>query len=447
MPDEKGYADESLELKVLAIYLRVDNTLSLALDYFTLEEARNVFKFVIDNRFSFSSLIDEFWDLFKFEVKKKGWSVDRYLKFIQKLWGENIDYTSEQIASLVFNLEVYIKARGMFKILEDSVTHLKDMEPEKGLRVIEDGIADVRSSFPSKGITRSDFVETFFDRYKKYRNPSKYKDFVKIPTGIAKLDKRIGGVASSSFNFIQGTSGVGKTYLLMELGYQGFLRHERVLFVTVELMGQVIELRWDSRISGVLSDDLPKIDGGDSKKLRGKMKILKSIYDECGRLCTSFVPEGCTIQAVENELAYWENEWSAPADMVIIDYADLMESARKSYSEQEKLGHIFRDLKRFSQVHKCRLWSATQVALRAYGKKFLTKEDTSYSGKKLHPGNLILGLSADENDKMAGILNLSVIKNSFGVENVEIVLYPDLAKSRIDLGSEDIEEEEDEKRD
>jgi len=437
MSDET-YADVDLEAKLLSHFTRFDNSLLLRLDFFTCDEARELFKFHQKQRGLSISTIDDWWDLWSVDLKRKQLSLPTHQKYLQRVWAED-EIQLEQVEYFVTQLRGFAEARELVNVYRTSLESFKTGDVVEAKKHLEDGLEKLTTQFPSGSIYRADFVDNFTVRYEEYKKRQRGESVSKIPTGIRKLDKYIKGIVKPSLNFIQGETNVGKTWLLQELAFQAFMKGMRVVFVTVEMPGIEIERRWDSRITGISSD---KFDDGiltekEEKWWLKRMRDLDEVKKKKGsRLVQSFLPEGCTISAIEAEVIYWENVWGNKIDMLVLDYVDLMESTRRVYSEQEQQGAVMRDMKRFTQTHGCIGWTVTQTAGRSYGKKYLDMGDTGYSKKKAMWGNLILGASADEDDMDEGIINISVLKNTHGPKNFHFEIYPDFSIGKIDVDRE-----------
>ncbi len=434
--EEALYANTDLEKKVLSQYIRFDSTIALKVEYFTIWEARQLFQFA-QKHHRLADNLDEWWDIWKPQIQRAKGNVEKAHKFLQSLWmeeqesDEKVDYYLEQLRGFAEGRKLrstYVASIELFD--KGMVTEAREL--------LRNDLDEAQKEFGVDVISRSDFIEDFSDRYKSYRRHQRGLDVDKLPTGIAKLDRRITGVPRASLNLIQGESGIGKTFILLELAYRGFVNGFKVLFVTVELRREVIETRWDSRITGIETERIGAghLDEEEEALWRKRARDLAKMKKKGGRLATAFIPEGCTSLTLESELNYWGEKWGAPVDIFVIDYADLMSSGRKAYSEQETQGAVFRDLKRLCQVHNLVLWTGTQLSGVAYGKRQVGLGDVGYSKKKAHWSNLILGIGADANDKEEGLLPIWVAKNNFGKANFEIILYPDFSKGLIDVDAD-----------
>ena len=430
------YANNELERTVLSHFIRFDNSLQLSKELFTSDEAQELYKFVTENRRIISD-IDELWDIWEIDLKRKGLPIPTHKKYIENIFLED-QISDDDIEYYLDQIRAFASVRQLYGVYESSFSSLKAGDPLNALEQLERGINTMKSEYPTETIYRTDFTEDVGERIINYRQKKKGKIVSKIPTGIKKIDERITGIAPQSLNIIQGETNIGKTFFLQELALQGFRFGLKVLFVTIELNAQVLEARWDARIANLNVD---KIDSGrlthkEEEQWQTRLKGLSKFTKKGGRLGIVAIPEGCTIQSLETELLFRRKKWGSDVEMVVIDYLDLMDSGRKNFTEQEAQGNIARDLQRFCKIKDVIVWTATQVAGRSYGKGQLDLSDVGYSKKKAMFANLFLGISASKDDMEEGALRVKVLKNTVGVKDISVVLSPRYDKGMIDQNND-----------
>ena len=430
------YSNSELERVVISHFIRFDNSLQLSQELFTSDEAQELYHFVMENKRIIRD-IDELWDIWEIDLKRKGLSISTHKKYLENIFLED-RISDEDIEYYLSQIRAFASVRQLYGVYESSFSSLKAGDPLNAIEQLERGINTMKSEYPTEAIYRTDFTEDVGERIINYRQKKKGKVVSKIPTGIKKLDERITGIAPQSLNLIQGETNIGKTFFLQELALQGFRFGLKVLFVTIELNAQVLEARWDARISNLSVD---KIDSGrlthkEEEQWQTRLKGLSKFTKKGGRLGIVAIPEGCTIQSLETELLFRRKKWGADVQMVVIDYLDLMDSGRKTFSEQESQGAIARDLQRLCKIKDVIVWTATQVAGRTYGKSTMDLSDVGYSKKKAMFANLILGISASRDDKEEGALRCQVLKNTIGIKDVTVILSPDYTRGKIDQNND-----------
>ena len=433
MRTERDYHNHELEKKVLSHYIRFDSSIPIRLEYLTMDEARELFSFCDTHR-KLAKNFREWWEIWSVDLDRKDLPLDVHQKFLRSLWTEDKE-TPDRIDYYLDQLVGFAEARELYNVYEGSIRLYKEGDVRAARNLLEDGVGRLKRSFSPQAMSRSDFVEDFSDRFTRYKRRKDGEEVSKIPTGISKLDRKIEGVNPASLNFIQGESGRGKTFVLLEIAYGAFCQKLKVLIVTVELRREEIEARLDGRVTGLKYRNLDRgnLTPQEESLWRKRIRDLKKLTKEGARLGEVFIPEGCTVASIEAELDYWEEKWGYKVDMVVLDYADLMETPRKVWSGEERLGCIFKDLKRLSQERDIVVWTASQTSGASYGKRVLTLADTGYSKKKAQWSNLVIGMGSDPDDVANGILRLSISKNTFGPSGGEVVLYTDFSRAMIDV--------------
>lgn len=433
MRTERDYHNHELEKKVLSHYVRFDTSIPLRLEYLTMEEARELFSFCTTHK-KLAKTFKEWWEIWSIDLDRKSLPLDAYQKFLRSLWTED-EETPERIDYYLGELKGFAEGRDLYVTLEGAINLFKVGSPKDARILLENNLLNIRSNFSPQVMSRSDFVEDFSERFTRYKKRKSGEEVAKIPTGIRKLDRKIGGVNPASLNFIQGESGRGKTFVLLEIAYGAFCQKLKVLIITVELRREEIEARLDGRVTGLKYRNLDKgnLTPEQENLWRKRIRDLKKLTKEGARLGEVFIPEGCTVASIEAELDYWEERWGYKVDMIVLDYADLMETPRKVFSGEERLGCIFKDLKRLSQERNIVVWTASQTSGASYGKRVLTLADTGYSKKKAQWSNLVIGMGSDPDDVANGILRLSISKNTYGPSGGQVVLYTDFSRAMIDV--------------
>lgn len=141
-----------------------------------------------------------------------------------------------------------------------------------------------------------------------------------VPTGWKSFDKKLeGGFTRGSLNIFAGGSGSGKSLFLQNLARKWSLSGLNVIYITLELSEDLVNLRLDSMVTNKgtawvrthINDTALQV-MTLAKKQTGDLKVKK--FPEAGTTCN-------TIRAYLKE--YEIQEGHAP-DVLLIDYLDLM---------------------------------------------------------------------------------------------------------------------------
>ena len=434
------YADVELERKILSLLLRKFSRQykkQVFRECFTRELNELLFDFILNNNFEPSEDFERWWRLWKVFTKKRDLKENVCEKFLRFVWREEL-VDEEEFKFYLETLKGFSYAREMRDILNRVVRLYKDMEVLKANEELDKGVRKLNQKYREKSVERYDYLEDFSKRLEDYSADS--KTLIRIPTGLPKLDRLLnGGIVKPSLSFVFGETNIGKSFLLQEIGLGAFISHYHVLYVTVELAASTILTRLDSRLSRIDYNklDIGQLDRIDLVKLKKRIKSIEKDYEKGGTFSVSFIPEGCTSGALESELEIWSDRLGKGLDVLIVDHADLMESSRRGWSEQESHGNVFRDLKHLSHTHNLSVWTAAHVSKAAYGKTDLDLGDIGYSAKKIQISNLAIALTRNETEDGDKYIRLKVVKNSFGrIPDEGIILYPDFSVSNISWRSD-----------
>lgn len=176
----------------------------------------------------------------------------------------------------------------------------------------------------------------------------------------------------------------GKTWALVNTGYQALLQGKKVVHFTLEIPADWLALRYDGRI---LRKPIRELRPEDS------LKSIKKVKSFGGRLIIQDRPE-LTLQDVKEYLK------SNKFDLVIIDYPDLMTPPRRYKEKRFELVGIYQGLRALAKEFKIPIWGASQGVAKGYSKSVMTIEDLEES--KIGKGGtcaLILTINQTQEEK------------------------------------------------
>lgn len=438
MNNNKKYTDLHLERVVLSQFIRKFCRLfrrQVIKELFTKDIFIEIFEFVYDGNFPPSDDPDEWWKLWRADLSLKGKEPELREKTLRLLWTVNLE-DSKRFEYYLTSLKGFAQIREVYSTLEGVVALCREGSAIKAVETLNEGVKKITRKYSYDVLQQIDYISDAVERFEQMEE-AESKEQIRIPTGIKKLDLQIGGgVVIPSLSFVYGETNVGKSFLLQEIAYGGFVGGENVVYITVELSASNIAMRLDSRIGNIEYSKIEKgiLSNNERELLEERISNLKN---RNGNLAVSFIPEGCNIDAVQAVIEYWEDIWGGVVRLVVIDHADLMESTRKSFSEQESHGNIYRDLKRYSHLNNKAIWTAAHTPKASYGKERMEKGDVGYSMKKIQISNLAIGIASGLTDLVERFIRLTVVKNSYyGIPESSILLFPDFSRGILDIGDD-----------
>lgn len=142
-----------------------------------------------------------------------------------------------------------------------------------------------------------------------------------VTTGWKTLDDKLyGGFTRGSLNIFAGGSGSGKSLFLQNIARKWALMGMNVIYITLELSEDLVNLRLDSMITGMGTKEVLK--NVDDVALQIALRAKK---DKVGDLKVKKFPEaGTTCNTIRAYLKEYEIQEGRKPDALIIDYLDLM---------------------------------------------------------------------------------------------------------------------------
>jgi replicative DNA helicase len=335
---------------------------------------------------------------------------------------------------LVSKLVNFARARSVLVSAERVVQLFSEGRLEEGIKQYEESALTLQATDIEATVSRGDVIEDFEKRKSLVldmeAHPDKYRG---VLTGIDQLDSVTGGLWKGELGFVFGRTGSGKSFFLLEMAYNAFLAGLRVLVIPIEMPLIQWERRFDARISHITYESFKWARLTVKEKDQWERRILQvkqQFSTQGAAVFITHIPMSCTLGAVRVELERLIRR-GTPADLLVIDYADLLSPPRSLYSEQGELTAIFRELKGMAGAYRIPVWTATQSRREAYGKERLDMSDVGYAMGKVHVSDLVVGISRSDADQLSNRVILNIVKYRDGVYSKPIFLKSNFALGMI----------------
>lgn len=244
----------------------------------------------------------------------------------------DIEFTSQAITSDVIkytceSVEKFCREQAMMNAIMDSAEELQGKDPNMGKIEALVRAAQAVSLPKDLGI---EFFENPEDRLKSYIDSE-----VPLPTYIEALDKHLdGGPHRKTLTLFSANSGVGKSVMLANLGVNYSKQGYNVLYISLELSEQMIDLRLSSIATGThvkhWKENIPEI----------SHKILNLREKGAGSYRIKRMARGTKTNDIRSYIKTYELENGYLPDILIIDYLDLMApnegSKNQNLSDEDK---------------------------------------------------------------------------------------------------------------
>lgn len=255
---------------------------------------------------------------------------------------------------------------------------------------------------------------------------------------------------SSLFAFM-GVDKAGKSFYLMDAAFRALKNRHRVAYFEVGDLGQAETLtRLGQRVLRL--PEFPQYvnwpigwesDRPDVPILERRFKPGVSLGDMFKRMrrysrgrkdqlrISCHYNSSITVQGIEGYLSDWAKSDCWFPDMLVIDYADILEPPAGFNEPKDQIDEVWKQLRRLSQKYNCLVLSATQTGAQAYRKKGSSLGRADFGGRKtkLATVNGMLGLNISPEDKENGVtrINWIVRRKGGGSETSQVVVAGCLA--------------------
>ena len=264
---------------------------------------------------------------------------------------EEVNYKSyllqiAQIVPSVNNIEYYaeiIRDKYNLRVLVNTAREIidnaseTDVNPSDLLNLAEQKIFDIRRGKETKGLQRiNEIILQTFDRLDEINSRPEY-EYSGIPTGIKDLDRIIMGLNKTDLILLAARPGMGKTSFAINIAqHVSVIKEKKVAFFSLEMSKEQLVSRMLSAEGKIPSQTLRMGKLSDNEWIRlieaGDILSKSKIYIDD--------TPGISIPEMKAKLRRLGG-----ADLVIIDYLQLMSSARRIDNRVQEISEITRSLK------------------------------------------------------------------------------------------------------
>lgn len=165
--------------------------------------------------------------------------------------------------------------------------------------------------------------------------------------------------------------------------------------------------------------------GGPLTEKEAKLAVDKFfIRNQRNFRLSSHINSTLTVKEIKSILDIWEKQDGFIPDVIIIDYADLLEDTSKK-DERHKQNQIWKDLRGLSQERHALVITATQADSDSYDRDLLTMGNFSEDKRKYGHVTAMYGLnqSKDGREKELGIMRINGITLREAESNIHHQVY------------------------
>ena len=234
-----------------------------------------------------------------------------------------------------------------------------------------------------------------------------------FPTGISGIDELTdGGLSRGELGVVLAPYGVGKTTILTKIANTAYNVGVNVLQIVFEDMPDVIKRKHASCWSGIelneLSDDKERVIEVIKEKTDGRENDL---------IIRKFPSEGITVNHIKTYVRHLISTGFKP-DMIVLDYIDCVESARRYNDEWSGEGNVMRGFESMLAEYNIVGWTAVQGNRSSISSDVVTGDQMGGSIKKAQIGHFIMSIARTLAQKEGNRATIAVLKSRFGKDGV-----------------------------
>ena len=360
-------------------------------------------------------------DILKVELQKVDnevlqLSIKEQLKLAFVTSDDDLEYVQEEFTN-------FCKNQQLKKALMSSVDLLKAGDFD-GIRFIVDNALKA-------GQDKNIGHEYAKDIESRYRENSRET----VPTPWPRINDLLqGGLGNGDFGLIFGNPGGGKSWSLVAIGGEAVRLGFNVIHYTLELGEDYVGRRYDAFFT--------KVPVNETTRLRTAAESL--IPQLPGQLIIKEFPTGrATMSTIESHVKKVES-MGVKADLVIIDYVDLLSSGRKNLERKDEIDDIYVSTKGLARELDIPIWSVSQVNRAGSNDDIIEGDKAAGSYDKLMITDFCMSLSRKKEDKVKGTGRFHIMKNRYGTDGLTFAVKADTATGHFEVHNYNMDLDENE---
>jgi replicative DNA helicase len=245
-----------------------------------------------------------------------------------------------------------------------------------------------------------------------------------------------GGYGKGDLVLIFGNPGGGKSWSLISMAAEAAKSGKNVVYYTLELDDTYIGKRLDAYFTGIPVDKIDK----------HRKEVEQAMENIPGKIIVmGYPPKKASLITVEKHLEQLKNNHDFEADVVFIDYLDLLKNRGSRKERKDDIDDVYTEAKGLAKELEIPIVSPSQANRSGTGKSILEGEHIAGSFDKLMIGDIVISLARTRKDKLQGTGRWHIMKNRYGPDGMSYLSSIDTTTGKIEIDEEqiDIEDEKD----
>lgn len=254
-----------------------------------------------------------------------------------------------------------------------------------------------------------------------------------MPTGISALTRLIGGYKRGQLVVCLGAPKAGKSWWIAHTGKAAVIRGLNVAHLSFEVSQEEQETRYDMMFScrgtkGVGESRRIMVWNEERETPEERSIKIRSVYDPKaiiaarkrvlrtgGSLRIKKYPQGsCTPAEVERYLNYLEAHEDWTADVILLDYPDLMDLSQYGTELRHQLNGAYIWAKGLADRRNVLVVAVSQVKREAMDKRVVRAKDVAEDVRKAANCDIMLAIGRGPEEMKTGLAGINVLLNRSG---------------------------------
>lgn len=297
---------------------------------------------------------------------------------------------------VVEEVATFARHQAVSKAILDSVEHLDLRDFEK----ISQGLKKALDVGAASDVNVYDYAEELARRTnERIERAAGRLAPTGITTGYPEIDKVLyhKGWGRKELSVLMGAAKSGKTTALIDFAISacGSVKRHNVMYVTLEVSKEIIGERLDARISNQMVIEL-----GDH--LHDVNKKVSDFMSRAGRFAIYEFPTGSMRVSDLRRLIEQDKARGILYDLVVVDYADLMQPERLTDNSIENSKSVYVALRGLAMQENIAILTATQTNREGAKKTVATMTDIAEDFNKVRIADIIISINKTEEERKIG---------------------------------------------
>jgi len=343
-------------------------------------------------------------------------AIKEQLKSAYSSSDEDLEYVTEEFSS-------FCKNQQLGKALLKSVDLLNSGEYDSIRTLVDNAL----KAGQDKNVGH-EYKKDIEDRYRENHR-------VVVPTPWPEINSLLqGGLGNGDYGMLFGNPGGGKSWLMVALGGFATKLGYNPIHYTLELGESYVGLRYDAYHTKIPVDTIRE----------HKDKVEEVVPNLKGELIiTELISGKATVTTIEAHIGKMKDLGFKP-DLIIVDYADLMTTTKRTVDRKAEIDYINLKLKGMAKELDLPVWSVSQVNREGSKENVIEGNKAAGSYDKTMITDFSMSLSRKRKDKVNGTGRFHIMKNRYGPDGMTYNAKIDTSIGYFEFLSEYDEEDDEE---